>query len=370
MPSSQSLKMRTQNKRIRVLNQEILMYQQIMKGMRSTLPLEDLLKMVITSVCTGMGLRRAGVFLVEQDGQHIRLALGINPGGKWEKSASRFPIRPRRGYNDQSDLIFGYKKYLLSNNVSGRYKEGMEDQTIVYNMAVVPIYAGQRRPIGNLAVDNLNHYRRITLSDVAFLTDYATLLGLAIQSTRHYEQAVRLSNTDPLTGLHNRRFFERAMEREIQRCHRYRRPFGLIMADIDHFKKVNDTYGHDAGDEVLKQVSSLLKACVRGLDTVARLGGEEFVLLLPETPPGRMKVVVKRLLQKVRETTPPVAAMAEAGHSVTFSLGVVSCRAGNPSTRELLNLADHSLYRAKNNGRNRSGPIRYFPPKLKPWVGL
>jgi diguanylate cyclase (GGDEF)-like protein len=322
--------------------------------------------MVIGSIRQGMGFKRAGVFLVEPDGFHLKLAMGVSPQGKWEKGSVLFPLGSRRGHSDQSDLIFGHKKYLLSNDVGSRYKEGLADQSVIRNMAVVPIYAGQRRPIGNLAVDNLDHYRRISLADVAFLTDYATLLGLAIQSIRNYEQAVRLSNTDPLTGLYNRRFFERALGKEIQRSRRYRHSLGVVMADIDHFKRINDTYGHDVGDEVLKQVASILKEGVRGEDIIGRLGGEEFAILLPETPLLRLPRVVRRAMRKIKEAASTFQDILKDKRPVTLSFGLSSFRRGDPTPQQLLKLSDQSLYWAKEHGRNRSGPVRVFKRSIRP----
>lgn len=365
MPRLSQEKLHKMSRQLQVLKQESLMFQRVMEGMRSTLPLDELLKIALLSIRQGMGLKRAGVFLVDPDGLRIRQAMGINLKGEWEKSGWAMDIRPRRGYNDQSDLVFGYKKYLLSNNVMGRYKEGLADQSIIYNMALVPIHVGQRRPIGNLAVDNMNHYRRITAADISFLKDYATLLGLAIQSIRNHEQAVELSVTDPLTGLKNRRFFEQVLEQELRRCRRYKRCCGLILADIDFFKKVNDTYGHDAGDEVLKQIARLLKDHLRDMDVVARIGGEEFAVLLPETPPNSLSAVISRILTQVRGAkTPLPSSKGKAEEArVTLSLGVSNYKGGPATPQQLFRLADQSLYRAKRTGRDRCGPIRVFQRK-------
>ena len=193
---------------------------------------------------------------------------------KFERGASSFSLLPHRGHNDQSvNLIYGFKKYILSNDVMGRYKEGITDHITIHNMAVMPIYAGPGRPIGNLAVDNLDHYRRITLTDMSFLADYATLVGLAIESVRNQEKTVALSLTESATGLSNRLFFDKTLAHEIRRCQRYQRSFSLAIADVDHFKKINDSYGHVVGDEVLRYIAELFKDNIRNLDMVSRIGG-------------------------------------------------------------------------------------------------
>jgi diguanylate cyclase (GGDEF)-like protein len=360
MPGLNRQKIIKLNQRIRVLTQEVSMFQQVMKGMRRTLQEDALLKIAANSIRRGMGLKRCGVFLVEPEGTHVRLALGTSLKGRWERGASRFPISRRRGFNDASDIVFGYKKYLLSNNFMSRYKEGLVDKSLIYNMAVVPIHAGPGRAIGYIGVDNLNHYRHITLADVAFLTNYAQLLGLAIQSARNHEQAVTLSVTDPLTGLSNRRFFEEGLAQEIKRCQRYHRCFSLILADIDRFKKINDTYGHDVGDEVIRHMARILRENVRSLDMVARIGGEEFAILLPETPPNNLSEVIRRTLQKVRQSQPSLPASPKTQGAVTLSLGVAGYKKGMITPQQIFKLADKSLYQAKRGGRNRCGPLQVF----------
>src|SRR5581483_2947073 len=212
--------------------------------------------------------------------------------------------------NGFSDIVNGYQKYYLTNLSRKRIPNRMgEEKLTVYNNAAVPIEVGRGRVVGVLAVDNLNVNRFITKLDVVTLLNYATQIGLAVESFWSHEKILNQSITDPMPGLYNRRFFEQSLEEEIKRCQRYGRSCGLIMADIDFFKKVNDTFGHDAGDEVIKQMSGLLRENTRGLDIVARLGGEEFAVLMPETQPSSMGVFTKRLLKKVRETPPPIEAM-------------------------------------------------------------
>ncbi len=110
--------------------------------------------------------------------------------------------------------------------------------------------------------------RTITRSDIFTLLNYATQVGLALQSLKAHEQILNLTVTDPLTGLRNRRFFDQALDMEIKRCQRYGRSCCLVMGDLDHFKRINDRYGHAAGDEVLKLVANLLRDSVRSVDIV------------------------------------------------------------------------------------------------------
>jgi two-component system cell cycle response regulator len=153
--------------------------------------------------------------------------------------------------------------------------------------------------------------------------------------------------TDHLTGLANRRRFERQLEREVARTRRFGRPFCLLLLDIDHFKRVNDTHGHEVGDDVLRRLANTLQAGTRGIDMAARIGGEEFAVLLTETDFAHGLDVAERLRVAVRETEIPVAG------SVTVSLGLAEFNASTPDARSLFAAADSALYEAKRTGRDR-----------------
>jgi diguanylate cyclase (GGDEF)-like protein len=336
------------------------MYQKVMEGMRRGLKFESLLKLIIQSVCKGLGFKRAGIFLVEPDGKHVRLALGIGKNGTYEKNKDRIAINLRKGAAHFSDVMNGYKKFFYSNNIPDRFTGKDKFRIFVYNNALVPLQLGQEKAIGALAVDNLDQNRPITKTDVASLLNYATQVGLAIESFRIHEQVVSLSFTDPMTGLYNRRFFDRALAQELNRCQRYFRSFSLLMVDIDRFKRVNDTYGHDVGDEIIRQVAELLRNDLRSLDVLARVGGEEFAVILPETPPQNLSIVVNRLLRDMRQAKPAVKEMELKKERITISIGLSTYRGGSVTPAMLVKMADKSLYRAKRGGRDRSGPLLEF----------
>ena len=154
--------------------------------------------------------------------------------------------------------------------------------------------------------------------------------------------------TDHLTGLANRRRFERQLEREVARTERYGRPFCLLIVDIDNFKEVNDTYGHDAGDDVLRCVANVIQSGTRGIDTGARIGGDEFAVILPETSLERGVEVAERLRAAVS------AAEREVPCRVTASLGIAELPSCAQTQDGLRAAADAALYDAKRGGRDRS----------------
>jgi diguanylate cyclase len=180
----------------------------------------------------------------------------------------------------------------------------------------------------------------------------------ALPGSQEWLQAVidglcELSSRDALTGLANRRQFELTLAREIDRVARVGEPALVLMADVDHFKRVNDTHGHPAGDLVLKAVAQALTDCVRPMDTVARYGGEEFAIVLPNCPSAFGQAVAERIRRKVELR--PVTVAPGVQVSVTISLGGAFAPQWVRSSAALwVERADRQLYLAKSGGRNRA----------------
>lgn len=153
--------------------------------------------------------------------------------------------------------------------------------------------------------------------------------------------------TDHLTGLANRRRFERQLEREVGRTERFGHPFSLLMLDIDNFKNLNDSFGHDAGDDAIRRISKVLREGTRGIDLAARIGGEEFAVVLVETKQQAAFEVAERLRVAIRSSEIP------SGAQVTASFGVAECPTDAQTAAGILKAADVALYEAKKEGRDR-----------------
>ncbi len=175
---------------------------------------------------------------------------------------------------------------------------------------------------------------------------YARKLGETLEQLR------QLATHDPLTGLKNRREFERLLAEEVQRCARFQRAFTLVVCDIDFFKKINDTYGHPAGDAVLRHVAGLLGGQLRSVDRLARIGGEEFAIIMLETSREDAVQTIERLLVLLRET-PCQLPDSEQLVSITMSAGLATMPEDADSQQSLFDAADKALYTAKRTGRNR-----------------
>lgn len=172
--------------------------------------------------------------------------------------------------------------------------------------------------------------------------------------TREYanEGLLRFAFTDYLTGLKTRGYFEQQLDLEFKRAERRRQKFALLMIDIDHFKQLNDTFGHHTGDQVLRDVASILMKDMREVDTVARYGGEEFVMVLPETTETGATYVAQRLRRAV-EQTKFFAGSPQSIQHLTISIGIAVFDTDAQFKRDLIEFADAALYAAKHAGRNR-----------------
>ena len=174
------------------------------------------------------------------------------------------------------------------------------------------------------------------------------LLFLKMDRAKKYDELEKMALTDGLTGLYNRRYFDRFYENAFSQSSRYNMPLSLIMCDIDHFKKINDAFGHDEGDAILKILSDAMKKNVREADVVARYGGEEFIVCLPQTSIADAFEAARKLYYLI--------LTLETGYAsrITVSMGVAGYKKGTESKpKDLLKRVDNLLYQAKNNGRNR-----------------
>jgi diguanylate cyclase (GGDEF)-like protein/PAS domain S-box-containing protein len=199
----------------------------------------------------------------------------------------------------------------------------------------------------NLDAATPNFFKNKHLSRIQALADQA---AIAIENAQLYKEMEKLAITDSLTGLYNRRFFFAFAENEIERTKRYNKNLSIIMVDIDHFKDVNDRFGHLIGDQVLKEISDICLSILRKVDVMCRYGGEEFVVLLPETEESDAAHAAERMCTAISTSR----LKTEKGNvSVTVSIGVTELDKSHGALEKLLATADKALYTAKEAGRNR-----------------
>jgi diguanylate cyclase (GGDEF)-like protein/PAS domain S-box-containing protein len=214
----------------------------------------------------------------------------------------------------------------------------------------IPILA-QGETLGILHLQATDDVPQMNASELSFKTTFAAQVGLSIANIRLREALRTQSVRDALTGLYNRRYLEETLEREMRRAARAEQSLGILMIDLDHFKNFNDTYGHDAGDVVLRETGASLTKGIRAEDFVCRFGGEEFVVILPTADPETSRTRAERLRTKMRELT--IMYQGKSLGMVTISVGVAAFPAHGTSPKELMAAADAALYEAKRGGRDK-----------------
>jgi diguanylate cyclase (GGDEF)-like protein len=259
-----------------------------------------------------IGIQHSRVMLFEPDGEEeIAWSIVIDADPNSTAESNRFPSRqfPPPGLYPPGELL---------------------------SLALLPLVF-QNESLGYIAFD---------ASDLVPCSAIARHLSATFKSSQLHDQVVELSLTDAITGLKNRRYFDLFLKNEVDRSQRFTRGLSVIILDIDHFKQYNDTFGHPAGDEALKYVSQCLIDNRRKADVVARIGGEEFAVILPETDITGALDVANRIRVSVARKT-------GLKRRITISLGVSGLRDNKSTSETLLEQADKALYEAKRTGRNR-----------------
>jgi diguanylate cyclase (GGDEF)-like protein len=369
---------------------ELYLLYEIGNAMRSTLVLEEILYIILTSVTAhvGLGFNRAMLFLVDPFKNILKGEMGIGPDSPeqaediWarlslEKKTLDDFISSRQKFKEElskSKLNKTIRNMGVPLNEHGgilaltamermpfeittqeaREKLRLDpylDQLKLERFVTVPLEA-KDTVIGIIVADNIITDETIEKDDVKLLTLFANQAGLAIENARLYERTLLMSYQDSLTRLWNHGYFQYLLSLQISLSDTNKKPVSLIVIDIDNFKNYNDKIGHPAGDEVLKQVAEILKTAVREGDIVARYGGEEFVCILPDTNKDTAAKIAERLRIKIenhRFQNQEIQPLKK----ITISAGIATYPDDADGKKALISCADTSLYTAKNQGKNK-----------------
>jgi diguanylate cyclase (GGDEF)-like protein len=214
----------------------------------------------------------------------------------------------------------------------------------------VPILA-QGKTLGVMHFQATDAMPELDTTGQSFKVTFAAQIGLSIANIQLREALRSQSVRDALTGLYNRRYLEEVLEREVRRASRSAQSLGVIMVDLDFFKTFNDSYGHDAGDAVLREIATSLTKGIRAEDFVCRFGGEEFVIILPTADLASSRARAERLRERTRELT--ILHQGKSMGMITISVGVAAFPEHGTSPKELMAAADAALYEAKRGGRDQ-----------------
>ncbi len=262
---------------------------------------------------------------------------------RWLESGENVELLPVMAHCLASSTAFTSNSLTLHHRPPHLGAQGMDFR----KLAIVPLKVGGRL-LGTILADNIYTDTDVSDEDMILLQGLGDLAALAIERARLHAKTVAMAEVDGLTGVYNRRHYEEELSQAMEACGRSDQPLSIVVFDLDHFKRTNDTHGHLVGDEVLKHVARTIQCNVRQTDKIARYGGEEFVLLLQDTDAEEAARVAGKLCRMLRDN--PVEGTPVT--RLTLSAGVASSRGGEPP-KALFDRADRALYHAKDTGRDR-----------------
>lgn len=321
----------------------------IIKVIKSVINIDEMIKRLIEALIAGTGADEVFIFLKDEYSDELVLQ-----GCPKEYLSSVGFVRIPFGEGIEGIVAKTKKTIAVSENVINdpRYKSILDLELKFFNSLLAePITVQKDKLIGVLEL-RYSSKKEYTPSEKKLISIFSDQIGIAIENALLHKKTELLSLTDDMTGLYNFRYFQQKIKDEIIRSKRYQRDLSLLMMDIDHFKVVNDTYGHTRGDIILKMVSDIIRITVRDVDISARYGGEEFVVILPETAQKDTIQIAERIRRRVEDIDFSNIEGLETLR-ITISIGVASFPENASTEKSLIEAADKACYFAKKTGRNR-----------------
>ncbi|NLE91825.1 MAG: sensor domain-containing diguanylate cyclase [Elusimicrobia bacterium] len=368
---------------------ELAILYEISNAMRTTLKLDEILYIILTGVTAhiGLGFNRAVLFLVNEKDKLLegKMAIGPKTGeeanriwkqiekeemglddlisvfqfsnsaveSEFNKSVRRVKI-PLQSSN-LDPLAMGVQEgmplHLTKDNID-KYKDNPLIQLLnTHELALVPLKA-KDKVNGLIVADNFVTKEPITKDDIMILTMLGNQAGLAIQNSRLYESAVTRAHSDSLTELWNHGYFQYLLQDEMEKSRAMNSKLSLLMLDLDDFKALNDLFGHQAGDKVLKELAQFLKNRSRKMDYVCRYGGEEFTVILPQTDRDEAFTIAEHLRLEIEKHPFIQRISPESEKKLTVSIGIASFPVNGTTPSDIIAASDRALYQAKRKGKN------------------
>ena len=326
--------------------QNLSLLYSIGKAMNYISDLKNLLQYILSQAIDITSAEKGSIMLydLETDRLNIRVLAGLEDTEYQEKvNNNEIRCRSFKPGEGIAGRVFVTSKPMIVNNIREDDQFINSETSYVRSIACIPMIV-YSDVIGVINVTNKKKGKEFTDEDVEMLKAVADQAAVAVNKAQLWDMAV----TDSLTGLYVRRYFMVKLQEEIHRAERYNKRLSVIMADLDRFKKINDTYGHDAGDRALKTISTFFQKNIRDVDAIARYGGEEFVMLIPDADKEAAFCLAERLREEL------VKVELEDLPTITISLGIATYPSDGTDIEDLIKKADAAMYAAKQKGRNKA----------------
>ena len=302
----------------------------------TALRVRDSFRRILAGIQAYFGFDRVRLYLIDAKNHKLKGELSSDITGQIKSiSYEEIPLEP--GAHRFADIVLGKS--------SGAFMERYKDCVLYMPLAV------QGVTIGLLIVDNLLSQQRIEPQELAMLKSFGGQIGLAVDNIRLFDKVEELSLYDELTKLPMRRYFNQRFQEEFYRAERFKQPLAVVWIDVDYFKEVNDTYGHQIGDVALKEVGRIILSNLRKIDFPCRYGGDEIVVLLPQATGAESLRLAERLGEEIAELRIPVPFSRARELKISVSVGISTFPQDASTMETLLEKADDALYWVKSHGR-------------------
>lgn len=327
--------------------EELSIFNEIGKALTSTLDLRKVLDIIMERISELFRPKNWSLLLLDEATNQLSFEIAVGEG-----SEKLLDLKLNVGEGIAGWVAQNAEPLLISDAYSDpRFAKTVDQQTKFRTQSIICVpLRSKGKVLGVIELINQLEGRSFQLEDLTLLKTLADYAAIAIENARYFQKVQELTITDDMTSLYNSRHLQQQLDLEIQRSRRYHLKFSLIFLDLDHFKTVNDNYGHLVGSKVLRETADIILECLRDVDVATRYGGDEFVLLLPETDITAAMIVTSRL----RESMNAHVFAADAGMNIrlTASFGVATYPDDADTKVDIIRIADNAMYHVKETTRN------------------